>query len=63
MSASDWLSLALICILGASCQGQLAVVLAISRLQGRRGGYAAAVGPGLVYFYMRQLPRLACPTS
>ena len=48
MSASDWLSLALICILGASSPGpSLAVVLAISRLQGRRGGYAAAVGHGL----------------
>ena len=51
MSASDWLSLALICILGASSPGpSLAVVLAISRLQGRRGGYAAAVGHGLGIF-------------
>jgi len=56
MSASDWLSLALICILGASSPGpSLAVVLAISRLQGRRGGYAAAVGHGLVIFLYASL--------
>jgi len=53
MSASDWLSLALICILGAASPGpSLAVVLAVSRLHGRKGGYAAAVGHGLgVFFY------------
>jgi len=53
MSASDWLSLALICILGATSPGpSLAVVLAISRLHGRKGGYAAAIGHGLgVFFY------------
>ena len=53
MSASDWLSLALICILGAASPGpSLAVVLAASRLHGRKGGYAAAVGHGLgVFFY------------
>ena len=56
MSASDWLSLALICILGASSPGpSLAVVLAISRLQGRRGGYAAAVGHGLGIFLYASL--------
>ena len=56
MSASDWLSLALICILGASSPGpSFAVVLAISRLQGRRGGYAAAVGHGLVIFLYASL--------
>ena len=53
MSASDWLSLALICILGATSPGpSLAVVLAVSRLRGRKGGYAAAIGHGLgVFFY------------
>ena len=53
MSASDWLSLALICILGATSPGpSLAVVLAVSRLHGRKGGYAAAIGHGLgVFFY------------
>ena len=53
MSATDWLSLVLICILGATSPGpSLAVVLAISRLHGPRGGYAAAVGHGLgVFFY------------
>ena len=56
MSASDWLSLALICILGASSPGpSLVVVLAISRLQGRRGGYAAAVGHGLGIFLYASL--------
>ena len=56
MSASDWLSLALICILGASSPGpSLAVVLAISRLQGRSGGYAAAVGHGLGIFLYASL--------
>ena len=53
MVASDWLSLALICILGAASPGpSLAVVLAVSRLHGRKGGYAAAIGHGLgVFFY------------
>ena len=56
MSVSDWSSLALICILGASSPGpSLAVVLAISRLQGRRGGYAAAVGHGLGIFLYASL--------
>ena len=51
MSVSDWLSLALICILGATSPGpSLAVVLAVSRLHGRRGGYAAAIGHGLGVF-------------
>ena len=53
MSVSDWLSLALICILGATSPGpSFAVVLAVSALHGRRGGYAAAIGHGLgVFFY------------
>ncbi|MGB2095667.1 MAG: LysE family translocator [Candidatus Puniceispirillaceae bacterium] len=52
MSVSDWLSLALICILGATSPGpSLAVVLAVSRLHGRRGGYAAAIGHGLGVFF------------
>ena len=53
MSASDWLSLALICILGAASPGpSLAVVLAVSRLHGRKSGYVAAIGHGLgVFFY------------
>ena len=53
MNASDWLSLALICILGAASPGpSLAVVLAVSRLHGRKGGYVAAIGHGLgVFFY------------
>ena len=56
MGASDWLSLAFICILGASSPGpSLAVVLAISRLQGRSGGYAAAVGHGLGIFLYASL--------
>ena len=53
MNASDWLSLALICILGAASPGpSLAVVLAVSRLNGRKGGCVAAIGHGLgVFFY------------
>ena len=52
MNVSDWLSLALICILGATSPGpSLAVVLAVSRLHGRRGGYAAAIGHGLGVFF------------
>ena len=53
MSVFDWLSLALICILGATSPGpSFVVVLAVSRLHGRRGGYAAAIGHGLgVFFY------------
>ena len=53
MSASEWLSLALICILGAASPGpSLAVVLAVSRLHGRKGGCVAAIGHGLgVFFY------------
>ncbi len=53
MSVSDWLSLALICILGAASPGpSFVVVLAVSKFHGRRGGYAAAIGHGLgVFFY------------
>ena len=53
MNTSDWLSLALICILGAASPGpSLAVVLAVSRLHGRKGGCVAAIGHGLgVFFY------------
>ena len=53
MSLFDWLSLALICMLGATSPGpSLAVVLAVSRLHGRTGGYATAIGHGLgVFFY------------
>lgn len=53
MSTSDWLSLVLICTLGATSPGpSLAVVLAISKLHGRRGGCVAAIGHGLgVSFY------------
>ena len=53
MGASDWLSLVLICTLGATSPGpSLAVVLAISKLHGRRGGCVAAIGHGLgVSFY------------
>ena len=53
MNVSDWLSLALICFLGATSPGpSLAVVLAISGLRGREGGYAAAIDHGLgVFFY------------
>ena len=53
MNASDWLSLALICILGAASPGpSLAVVLAVSILHGQKGGYAAAIGHGIgVFFY------------
>ena len=53
MSLFDWLSLALICILGAASPGpSLAVVLAVSRLHGRKGGCVAAIGHGLgVFFY------------
>ena len=51
MSASDWLSLALICIFGAASPGpSLAVVLAVSRVHGRKGGSAAAIGHGLGVF-------------
>ena len=53
MSLFDWLSLALICILGAASPGpSLAVVLAVSILHGQKGGYAAAIGHGIgVFFY------------
>lgn len=51
MHASDWLSLTLICILGATSPGpSLAVVLVATRLRGRRGGCAAALGHGIGLF-------------
>jgi len=51
MSVSDWLSLTLVCILGASSPGpSLAVVLTATRIEGRRGGLAAAIGHGLGVF-------------
>ena len=53
MSLSDWLSLASICVLGALSPGpSLAVVLTVTRLRGRCGGFVAALGHGLgVFFY------------
>ncbi len=53
MSLSDWLSLALICLLGASSPGpSLIVILASTRRFGRRAGLSAAFGHGLgVFFY------------
>ena len=51
MNASDWLSLTLVCTLGAASPGpSLAVVLAAARLHGRGGGCAAAIGHGLGVF-------------
>ena len=54
MSASDWLSLALICILGATSPGpSLAVVLAVCRLHGRKAGAPLPLVMGLGCFSMR----------
>ena len=51
MNLSDWISLAVLCVLGAASPGpSLAVILAIVQLSGRRGGMAAAVGHGLGIF-------------
>jgi len=53
MGLSDWLSLALICILGASSPGpSLVVILASTRRFGRNAGILASIGHGLgVFFY------------
>jgi threonine/homoserine/homoserine lactone efflux protein len=51
MSLSDWFSLALICILGATSPGpSLAVIIASTRTNGRRGGLYASLGHGLGIF-------------
>ena len=51
MNVSDWLSLTLICILGAASPGpSLAVILSATRTGGRAGGLAAAFGHGLGVF-------------
>ena len=51
MSVSDWLSLTLVCILGAASPGpSLAVILSVVQTGGRAGGLAAAIGHGLGIF-------------
>lgn len=51
MSVSDWLSLTLICILGAASPGpSLAVILSATQTNGRAGGLVAATGHGLGVF-------------
>jgi threonine/homoserine/homoserine lactone efflux protein len=51
MSLSDWLSLTLVCILGAASPGpSLAVILSATQTVGRAGGVAAAIGHGLGVF-------------
>jgi len=51
MTISDWLSLTLVCILGATSPGpSLAVILAITRSGGRGSGLAASIGHGLGIF-------------
>ena len=51
MNVSDWLSLTLVCILGAASPGpSFAVILSATRTGGRAGGLAAALGHGLGIF-------------
>ena len=51
MGVSDWLSLTLVCILGAASPGpSLAVILSATQTGGRAGGLAAAIGHGLGVF-------------
>lgn len=51
MSISDWASLALICLLGASSPGpSLIVILSNTRLYGRNAGLSASIGHGLGVF-------------
>ena len=51
MSVSDWASLALICLLGASSPGpSLIVILSNTRLYGRNAGLSASIGHGLGVF-------------
>ena len=48
MGLSDWASLALICLLGASSPGpSLIVILSNTRLYGRKAGLYASIGHGL----------------
>ena len=53
MSLSDWMSLAVICVLGATSPGpSLAVILAVTRERGRPSGISASLGHGLgIFFY------------
>ena len=53
MGLSDWASLALICLLGASSPGpSLIVILGNTRLYGRKAGLYASIGHGLgVWIY------------
>ena len=51
MSVSDWASLALICLLGASSPGpSLIVILSNTRLYGHNAGLSASIGHGLGVF-------------
>ena len=51
MNVSDWLSLTLVCILGAASPGpSFAVILSATRTGGRAGGLMAAFGHGLGVF-------------
>jgi len=48
MPLTDWISLALVCILGALSPGpSLAVIYAVTRMNGRASGLTAAFGHGL----------------
>jgi threonine/homoserine/homoserine lactone efflux protein len=60
MAITDWISLALVCMLGAFSPGpSLAVVFAVTRMNGRMSGLMAAAGHGLAVF----LYALAAATS
>ena len=48
MFLTDWMTLALVCVIGASLPGpSLAVIFAITRMSGRAAGLMAAFGHGL----------------
>lgn len=53
MSVHDWLSLGLICVLGAFSPGpSLMVILGVTASEGRKKGFVASFGHGLgVFFY------------
>jgi len=51
MDLAGWLSLTLICVVGAVTPGpSLLVILNVTRASGQRGGYAASIGHGIGIF-------------